>query len=244
MKVMAYYPIHYGAEYIAYSIRSIYDHVDKIYIFYSQFPSFGVKEEGAVCPESEKDIQDAIDSVPDPDNKILYKKGWYLTEGQHRGKAEFFAEQDGYDVILACDYDEVWDGETLKKAIDYVWHGDKKVYRVPMVHLWRSFDYVCRDLAQPSRLVVPGREGEGYVPMDKPVYHFGYAISDKMMHYKWTCHGHKAELRPEWFEEVWEQNRRTDVHPTCAEGFWTPEPFDKTELPEVMRTHQYYKEKK
>ena len=35
MKVSAYYPIHYGKEYLEASIKSIRDHVDEILILYT-----------------------------------------------------------------------------------------------------------------------------------------------------------------------------------------------------------------
>jgi len=41
MKVIAYYILHYGHEYINYSMRSIYNHVDEIIILYSEHPSHG-----------------------------------------------------------------------------------------------------------------------------------------------------------------------------------------------------------
>lgn len=82
------------------------------------------------------------------------------------------------------------------------------------------------------------------MPLSVPVYHFGYAIPDKLMRYKWLIHGHKDELRPGWFEAVWQADRRTDVHPTCELDFWTPEPFSKTKLPSYMSKHPFWDKEK
>ena len=39
--IIAYYPIHYGSDYLGYSIKSIYDRVDQIHILYAKKPSHG-----------------------------------------------------------------------------------------------------------------------------------------------------------------------------------------------------------
>ena len=205
-------------------------------IFYTQTPSYGHREEGVTCPETEAELQKAYN---DPQGKIIWKKGWYGNESQHRNTAEEFAQAMGYDILFALDYDEIWIGEELKKAIEYVSTSPIRVFRVPMIHFWRSFSKVCRDLCQPVRFTKFSGEGEGYCPLDKPVFHFGYAIPDKMLKYKWTCHGHKDELRKDWIGEKWETNAQEDVHPTNL-NFWNAEDFDKQELPEFMRDHPFY----
>ena len=54
MKTLAYYPVHYGAEYLDASIRSISDQVDKIVILYTTHPSYG-HGTSTPCPESESE---------------------------------------------------------------------------------------------------------------------------------------------------------------------------------------------
>ena len=234
--LMAYIALHYGKDYVGYAIKSVYDQVDKIVIFYTQTPSYGHRED-VRCPETEEELRKVIYDC-DPDNKIVWMKGWYGNEGQHRNSAEQFAESMGYDIVMALDYDEIWDKEELIKAIEFVKNSPYKTYRVPMMHFWRSFNWVCKDLLQPMRFTKFSGEGEGYIPVE-PVYHFGYAITDEMMKYKWTCHGHKSELREDWFNEKWNKNAKIDVHPTNLD-FWNVEKFDKKELPKFMREHPFY----
>lgn len=239
MKIACYYPIHYGKEYLGYSIKSIYDSVDKIVIFYTQTPSYGHRTE-MLCPDSESELQQAAFQFGDPQNKIHWMKGWYNNEGQHRDAAVNWIKQMGYDIAMTSDYDEVWDGESLKEAIEYVKNASAKVFRVPMIHFWKDFDHVCKDLAQPVRFTKFSGEGEDYVPMKKPVYHFGYAISDGLMAYKWAIHGHLGELRPGWLDWGWlDKKRIKDVHPT-NENFWNVEKFDKKLLPDFLRQHPYW----
>jgi hypothetical protein len=76
-----------------------------------------------------------------------------------------------------------------------------------------------------------------------PVFHFGYCIRDQLMHYKWSCHGHKNELRENWLKDVWMRpNVTKNVHPTNGKndegvGFWNVQQMKKSTLPAVMRKH-------
>lgn len=236
MKVMAAYILHYGLEYLEYSIKSLQDSVDDIYIFYSPNPSFG-KKTGKACPESEKDLQALAFKFP----KVKWKTGWFDNESRHRRAYESLAQVMEYDVVVISDYDEVWDKESLDEAIRYVADSDKQRFRVPMIHLWQDFDVVCKDLAQPERFYKPKGSGLDYVPMKTPVWHFGYAISDDMMRYKWSgIHGHQDEFRENWLEDKWLVRATKDVHPTNHDGFWNAEPYDKNQLPEFMKDHPYW----
>lgn len=55
MKVCAYIPLLYGKEYLAASIQSYMDLVDKIYVLYTPKPSYGYNAHLA-CPESEQEL--------------------------------------------------------------------------------------------------------------------------------------------------------------------------------------------
>jgi len=90
---------------------------------------------------------------------------------------------------------------------------------------------------------VPGAgQGDG----QGKVLHFGYAITDAIMRYKWEIHGHKGELRPHWLDDVWPEWPPPDnCHPTNGrnergEPFWSPKMFDKTKLPDFMREHPFW----
>jgi hypothetical protein len=241
MKTVACYALHYGKEYLEYSIRSIYDYVDTIAVFYTNQPSYGHRGE-LTCPEAEGDIWE-ITKENDPDSKIKFIRGFWPTEGDHRRAYERWAEDNGFECVLVVDYDEVWDGETLEQALQFVSQSPRQRFLVPMIHLWQGFDLVCRDLNQPQRFYKPLGTGTEYVPLKNPVWHFGYAISDKLMTYKWSIHGHQTELRPGWLQDKWLARATEDIHPTNTQGFWNAEPYDKEELPDFMRSHPRWTEK-
>lgn len=233
---------HYGAEYLPYAIQSLYDAVDQIHLWYTRDPSFG-RTSDRPCPETEVELYAAAKQY-DPDRKVVWHRGIYYTEGDHRRIYEKFAADMGFHIVVVCDTDEVWDTESLKKALPEVLASPRQRFRVPMVHLWQDFDAVCKDLAQPVRFYKPDGEGEGYVPLDKAVWHFGYAIDDDLMAYKWSgIHGHQDELREGWMENTWLARKTEDVHPANL-NFWDAVPYDKHQLPAFMEGHPRWTHKR
>jgi len=247
LRVSAYYALHYGREYLAYSIRSIYDHVDKIFLVYSNDPVRGAMSL-LPNPDSLEDLHQAVKDIPDPTGKIEWHCGSYWGgEAEHRkfGR-ELVFEVGEADVCLSLDHDEVIHGDSLEEAIVLAAHGEYKYYRLNFLHLWRSFNWICMDLMMPVRLQKRDGKGEGYIHVRKPIYHFGYAQRPELVRYKMPIHGHRAEFRQpadEWWEEkfmAWRPgNAVRDVHPVCMD-IWTPQPFDKLDLPGIMREHPYW----
>jgi len=224
IRTLGAYIIHYGKEYLAESIASLYPVCDEIAIFYTATPSHGHRGE-LKNPDTEAELR-AICEQNDPNNKIRWKTGWYSFEGQHRAAYESYAKAAEFDVIVVSDYDEIWDAPSLKKAIQEASQRPERRFRVPFIHFWQGRDLVCRDGSQPERIINMNGEGDGYLELDVPVHHYGYAISDEMMKYKWSIHGHKEELRPNWLEEKWLARATEDVHPTNY-NFWNAEPYKK-----------------
>jgi len=111
-------------------------------------------------------------------------------------------------LVLVLDYDEVWPIETLSAVLNHVYQANSARNWLLnfSAHFWRSFSWACHDENWPVRIIDTRHDkGIGYIPTELgPVYHFGYCVSDAIMRYKWQCHGHKDELRPNWFEEKWQ----------------------------------------
>ncbi len=228
MKTIAYYALHYGKEYLAWSIRSVQDFVDEIHVLYAAKPSFGHStREG--CPETEAELRTEADRFLK--KPLLWHRGEWTQESDHRNAAVSIARRAGADQILPVDADEVWDGETLETALRVARDKNAKTTLVRFCHLWRSFDWVCDDPAMPVRIVRPdGVDPIWYLtPQKYPVFHFGYAQSRRIVEYKQKIHGHKNDWRSGWFENKyvkWDPaHPQADVHPTNV-NFWTPKPLD------------------
>lgn len=243
-KVISYTILHYGLDYLPYAIQSIYNHVDTINIFYTDKPSHG-HNTNLKPPESRDELQQAAFSY-NPDRKIK----WFdyqgtLQEGPQRDAAVKICKDQGADIVLVIDSDEVWDGLTLDLAIERVWEFNKaRNWLINFMHLWRSFNWCCKDDLWPVRLLdLRHSGGTEYMPREYgEIYHLGYAITNKIMQYKLSIHGHKNELRPNWYNEKWLDWTPdiTDVHPTNERGFWNPEPFNVSRLPEFMTQHPFW----
>lgn len=244
MKVLAYIPLHYGVDYIAKAIESVYPTVDEILVLYTPTPSHG-KGTSLVCPDTKEALINEVANT-DPDNKIIWWDGTYTREGVHRDVAFSYAKRNKFDIVVALDSDEVWNTEYLKELIKEVYERKAAKCLIWMRHLWRSFNWICDDPMRQERIYYIGEAKELLIYADKPtnqVWHFGYARELKQVEYKISIHGHSNEWitsKDKWFNEKYKPFPPVqDVHPTCK-NTWNPIPFDKTELPEEMKSHPYF----
>lgn len=245
IKSIGYIALHYGKDYLAYAIRSMYESVDAVLILYTEKPSHAA-DNGVRCPETERELMDiAVDN--DPDNKIIWIQGNWKQENAQRNYAHEYAASHGFNILVTTDADEVWrDKKTLDDLIQLTYDRKAKSCLVWMRHLWRSFDFICDDPMRQERLHYIGADRQDLIYAEQPynmVWHFGYARTPAAIKYKIGIHGHSHE----WLQskESWFQNKfmpfppAENVHPVC-EATWFPKPFDKKELPEMMKEHPYY----
>lgn len=244
---MSYSIIHYGLSYLSYALRSISPLVDRSYIFHTSHPSHSHKST-LDNPETREEIMASIPA--DEWSKLIWvdtENFW--DEGPQRDYAVKTLMNEGCDLILNLDYDEFWSLDTLEKSLQHVWDSNNaRNNLINFRHMWRSFSYSCIDDGWPVRIIdTRHQSGVSYIPKEfGDIWHFGYAITDKILKYKLSCHGHKDEMRPNWYEEKWlAWPPVEDCHPTNGikqngEGWWNPKPYDKTLLPAVLRDHPWY----
>lgn len=247
-KVVAYYPIHYGVEWLYWSLRSIHEYVDELVILYSPKPSHG-HSSSLANPETYDDIMNVIVAFTNAHNleDKIHVHHYYGNnhEGNLRDHAtKLCVETYGADVVMACDADEIWEPEHIRRAIKHININDRRIWRVPFKHYWRSLNLVCNDPACPHRFTdftATNVVDEGYIPVTFGVVnHFGYAQSVELVEYKMSIHGHKAEIRPKWFETIFlDESRMFDLHPTNF-GFWNAAySAPSQELLNILRDHPY-----
>lgn len=236
---IAYYALHYGKEYLAWSIRSIQDAVDQIHIFYTPTPSYGHRTPGFTCPDTESELKEQAHrfaAVP-----IVWHQGQWTTEGAHRSAIYDVANQLNVNQALVVDADEVWLPGAAQAALDIASLRGAGCIGVPFIHFWRSFHWVCRDHWMPIRVLNFNRSkySTEFVHEIPHVNHFGYAQSYALTAYKWSCHGHRDELRSNWLERYrdWRPGD-VDVHPT-THNIWAPASFDAASLDSVLYDHPY-----
>lgn len=245
MKVVAYVALHYGAEWLSWAIRSVRDVVDEVIVVYSRFPSYGYHT-SIPCPESPELLKHLATSA----GAVWYEVDRrFPNEGAHRNVAlEYCQHNHNADYVVVLDADEVWDVEHLVQCLVEVEDAAKPArnWRVAFRHFWRSLNWVCYDDAMPVRIIdltLPNNEADGYIGANLGrVNHFGYAQSSNIVKYKWRIHGHLPELRPNWFDGTfipW-QPGHGDVHPTCADNYWDPIPFDRNSIGHLVGDHPYF----
>lgn len=233
MKVCAYIPLLYGAEYLAASIQSYNDLVDKIFVLYTSKPSYGYNAH-LVCPESEQQLKDIVFATTNKAEWIDVTGA--NNEGDHRGHIQRFSQ--GYDLTLSTDADEVWNPNSLQEALKQAYDQPFRRYGIDgFINFWKSFNQVCIDGFRPIRIY--NNAGNGETVIKATVYHFGYAISEAMMRYKWDIHGHHTELRKNWIDEVYLSDKTVDLHPVSF-SLWNAESFDKNTLPDFLKSHINY----
>ncbi len=253
MKVIAYIPLHYGAEYLRQAAESVEPFVDQLLVYYTPQPSYGHPASDVENPDGgrrgEEKLRACCDAIP------AHKLHWHQvmaphTEGDHRGAAVATALNLGATIILPVDADEIWEQTALesllRQAVNFQGGASRFLVR-NFVHFWRSFDWCCRDVWAPVRILKPAASGSGgdFTFSDDEIvgdaiYHFGYAQSEAITRYKWTIHGHQNELRPGWFDEIFlDETRKTDLHPVVKD-WWNAVEFDKATLPAALHKHPYY----
>jgi len=232
--VVAYYPLHYGKEYLRASILSLIDAVDEIVFLYTPRGSYGHR--GGLCPETESDLKNIAMSFPN----TRWVSGTYHNEGEHRGRIYEIAK--GADLILACDADEVYNTDELKQALEFAKVSGVRNHGVNgYVNFFRSFDHEVQDQFRPIRIINPNIHGKSVGEVKLTTYHFGCCQSEAIMRYKWAIHGHKDELRENWLEDIYLNPEHVEYfHPASLQIWKSLIPFDKSTLPEVLKRHPNY----
>jgi ADP-heptose:LPS heptosyltransferase len=111
MQLVAYYSIYNEADFIEYSLRSIYDHVDSIIIiegaWYETFSvnSFMRSNDGTI---------ELIKNFPDPDNKIQLYFHNERSQLKQRSKVFSYLPEEKF-LLLLVDGDEVYEESEIKK---------------------------------------------------------------------------------------------------------------------------------
>jgi hypothetical protein len=240
MRIVAYYPLHYGAEYLNASIKSIEPFVDKIHILYTENPSYGFHSD-IKCPETEQQLKDIVFTSTNKANWHKIKAGH---EGQHRDIA--FQFTDGYDLLLACDADEVWEAQSLDWCLQSAMKGEAWRYNIRgFINFWKSFNHHCIDYFAPARIFNLHRNNKNEDVLNGIVYHFSCAQSKAIMDYKWTIHGHKNEIHSDWLNKTYYQWKEGDkwLHPASKTVWEEALPFDKNTLPEILKQHSNFNKK-
>lgn len=241
MKIVAYTALRYGRDYLGYAIQSIIDRVDEYHVLYAPQPSHGYFDP-TPCPETREELFAIAQTIAGP--KLRWHDGDWRQEWAQRSAIHEYAPDA--DAIIVLDADEIWSERALTTLDAELPTYKGATMRIPFVHFWRSFHTaILHDPAAPPRVIFPNAPKKDWVldfGLEHSINHMGYAQRSEIVGYKMKIHGHKHELRPNWFETVFmDEGRTTDLHPVGSQ-YWNVERIDPwAYLPDFMRAHRYAK---
>jgi hypothetical protein len=234
--------LHYGADYLPWVIESALAVAPKVVLLYTETSNFRPELGRDGNPDSRETLYEIASRFPS--NRVLW------TEGLPIDVYSTLKVVTDTDAILELDADEVI-APSLGQAITERLSAGQltaQVYRLPMLHFWRSFNYVCRNPGWPTRLFLPHATGDAEAYWEGGesagvIYHFGYARRRADIDYKVKLSMHREEWRADWWEAKYNRfpDVLADVHPTC-EGMWDAQPFDRLSLPAFLHNHPYFNE--
>ena len=231
MKVAAVYCVFNEEEYIAYSIRSVRDAVDRVIVLINERPW---ARPGAPGPNGyPADRTEAIvRELAAQDPKIVVMKGSWPTEVAHRQAGMQSCLQEGFDYYFLVDGDEVYRADHLQALLEEIRaHPEAGTFFVKCTIFWRSFHYRIphhamkwtpwrvfkmqrhrRLLGLPllgaTRFIGDNKTNSPgprrLVPPERCVfYHFSYARSEAKMRQKIATFSVADQVQREWFRHVW-----------------------------------------
>lgn len=230
--------LHYGAPYLDAVIRSTEGLAERHWIVYTDVPNFPGSPT-IPCPDTRDQLYE-IATIAGGD-----RLRWI--DHPAPGISVVLDDHPEIDALLELDSDEVLHQDLayhVKRTLEAGTLTAKR-YRLPMCHHWRSFHYVCHDTQWPIRLYLPHAPEDDVrfydrLSPERYIHHFGYAIPQIYMNYKWMLSIHKDELRPEWEGDRYWQFPfiLKDLHPVSYK-FWNAESFADSDLPACLINHPY-----
>ena len=233
IRLAAGYRAFYGKEYIHYSIKSIYEHVEKIVVAISHIP------QAPSLKRYKPDItSEFIKKFTDKDKKIEVIEGswgsrcfWLRASRYQDLQAKHYNAvlnyiRDKYpqfNYLLILDTDEIFTDESiggLKKGIEE--HPEALEFRMSCKTYWKGLHYIMQEdiagayLTQPVAVkVIPGlqfiktrqiADEKSIITLPESVYyhHPSYARSSEEILKKIRTFGHAREIRKNWYKDIWE----------------------------------------
>ena len=231
MKIVAVYSVYNEEEYIAYSIRSIRDHVDHILVNINRRP-WNHRRQAAPGTYQLDQTETIVRELARLDAKIVVQTGEWATEVEHRQAGMAYCLDQGCEYYFLVDGDEVYRPDhlvALKEEIRQ--HPEVGTFQIKCIIFWRSFFYripaeamqwtpwrvfklsrTRRVLGIPlpyqTRFIGDNKTNSvgprALIPPARCVfYHFSYARSEQKMRQKMTTFSVANQVLDGWFERVW-----------------------------------------
>lgn len=235
MKIAACYAIYNEEEFIAASLRSVYDAVDRIIVCVGLAPWSAYNAQARLEFGTRDRTEAIVDALAYNDPKFCVIKGIWDSEIAQRNAAMERCLVEGMDYFFLVDGDEVYRPDHLAAIREEIAaHPNVGTFHIKCTVLWRSFRYhvpyadvkwmpwrifkitrARRLLGVPGwpyrcRITGPNKAnslGARYlIPPERAIfYHLGYARSTPRMLLKLGTSESRNQFIEGWFERVWER---------------------------------------
>jgi len=229
-----------GDEYLAYTLKSIYDFPRLIVVIDGTYSDQIAKETGS--PYSTDNTQKIVEEFPDPEKKIIYERVSSSTQKEQRSRGLVYLEPD--DWLFIVDDDEVYKKEDLERLAAFLTSGDAKKdnYRVGSHTFINSFEWK-RYITDPR--IFRAKPGMAFIGSNNLTWDNGnqkykgfLTIPDVIrFHYSYVRNNRRLDIRKLQCAVKYPYKKhgrffsREDLFPVKFEG----------EHPAIMRDHPYAK---
>lgn len=267
-KIVACYILFNEEDYIEYSLKSIYDFVDKIMIV--EGATKAVYEFANEDGSSSDKTNEILNNFPDPENKIRIIHGKFNDKTEQRNVYCQFLE--GMDYVFVIDGDEVWDKQTLLKIEHLIFaRPDIPAFCFNFKDFWQDFSHISKGIwtqftgrkslinlnltggLKYNNHILPltkdGKDIPAAFCKDISFFHYSYARPDKKIKQKINYYLKNGtpgyNIRKDWYEIVWMGWKQDKIK---VENEFGTHPFGlpsftelwKEDHPEVMKSHPLY----
>lgn len=266
MTIYAIYRMYYGEDFIEESILSIYNCVDKIFVFASP-AAFGNVYKGRV-DDSLKVVQEILD--PDRKIHILHNKKCYLDPMNQFTclyNTYIYKVYDPPDAVMCIEPDMVWEEEELENYLvtAYILPEDRSLI-ASQIEFWHNNRWeipprhrktlITHRLDKDHRMPKTDRSGHrikgSMVTSSRKVYNYGFCITPKNMRMKCDLAIAYSKLigdsipNPHWYENKWYKwhNIYNNKDLEISAGYEHLIPFARLtsiRTPEVLKYHEWNK---
>ncbi len=232
MKIAAMYCVYNEAEYIEYSIRSIYDFVDRVFVLVGELPYSAYNERAREQFQTRDETTAMVATLARHLPKITLLTGRWESEIAHRNAGLRLCVEEQHRYSFLVDGDEVYRSDHLEALREEIQaHPEVGTFHIKCTIFWRSFHYRIRPdvmkwmpprvfkidrhrkmlgVPLPHRMRFVGKNktnslGPKYlVPPERcTFYHFSYARSEEKMRQKIATFSVARDVMSGWFERVW-----------------------------------------
>lgn len=262
--VYAIYRCLYGGDFMQESIKSINDHVDKIFVFWDDTPQGDVTEcfykgEPIKLPKKFDDVLEKIRELNNPKVELIYDHH-DSSENQltHFVNDIILPNHKKPSVILFLEPDYVFCSDQIERAIDEFINSDYVFATTNKIEVWKGFSHRLPDrqnktgalfcnLSKMDRMPETMKHG-GVLVMPKLyayVHDLGFAVSEKTMYWKHLlslAYARKSGINipsESWYDEKWLKwdYEFNNVELDISEQDKIPDaiPYDVNELPEPIQ---------